>query len=46
MDYRHWIWRIPEGYRETQPKVQRQDAHEKVSSNTSYIRDIMLLVML
>ena len=46
MDYRPWTWRPPEGYRETQPSIQRQDAYEKVSGKAVYTRDITLPGML
>jgi len=46
MDYRPWTWKLPENYKETQPKILRQDAHEKVSGKAVYTRDIHLPGML
>jgi CO/xanthine dehydrogenase Mo-binding subunit len=46
MDYRPWTWKLPENYKETQPKIVRQDAHEKVSGKAVYTRDIHLPGML
>jgi CO/xanthine dehydrogenase Mo-binding subunit len=46
MDYRPWTWRLPENYQETQPRISRQDAHEKVSGKAVYTRDISLPGML
>jgi len=46
MDYRPWTWKLPEDYRETQPKIARQDAVEKASGKAVYTRDIYLPGML
>jgi len=46
MDYRPWTWKLPENYKETQPKIARQDAVEKASGNAVYTRDIYLPGML
>jgi len=46
MDYRPWTWTLPENYKETQPKISRQDAHERVSGKAVYTRDISLPGML
>jgi CO/xanthine dehydrogenase Mo-binding subunit len=46
MDYRPWTWELPENYRETQPAIKRQDAHEKVSGKAVYTRDVSLPGML
>lgn len=46
MDYRPWTWKLPENYRETQPKIARQDAYEKASGKAVYTRDINLPGML
>jgi CO/xanthine dehydrogenase Mo-binding subunit len=42
MDYRPWTWKLPENYKETQPKIARQDAVEKASGNAVYTRDVFL----
>ncbi|MBN1567754.1 MAG: molybdopterin-dependent oxidoreductase [Acidobacteria bacterium] len=42
MEYRPWTWKVPENYKETQPGIKRQDAHEKVSGKAVYTRDIYL----
>jgi len=46
MDYRPWTWKVPENYKETQPKISRQDAYERVSGKAVYTRDIHLPGML
>ncbi|NLT66548.1 MAG: molybdopterin-dependent oxidoreductase [Acidobacteria bacterium] len=46
MGYRPWTWKPPEGYKETQSSISRQDAHEKVSGKAAYTRDIVLPGML
>jgi hypothetical protein len=46
MEYRPWTWKVPENYKETQPKISRQDAHERVSGKAVYTRDIYLPGML
>jgi CO/xanthine dehydrogenase Mo-binding subunit len=46
MDYRPWTWKLPENYKETQPKISRQDAHERVSGKAVYTRDVYLPGML
>jgi xanthine dehydrogenase molybdenum-binding subunit len=46
MDYRPWTWKVPDDYRETQPKMPRQDAHERASGKAAYTRDIYLPGML
>jgi CO/xanthine dehydrogenase Mo-binding subunit len=46
MEYRPWTWKAPENYKETQGKMPRQDAHERVSGKAVYTRDIALPGML
>ena len=46
MDYRPWTWKLPEDYKERQPKIRRQDAYERVSGHAVYTRDISLPGML
>ena len=46
MDYRPWTWRLPENYKETQPAISRQDAHERVSGKAVYTRDVAFPGML
>jgi CO/xanthine dehydrogenase Mo-binding subunit len=46
MDYRPWTWKLPENYKEMEPKISRQDAHERVSGKAVYTRDIYLPGML
>ncbi len=46
MEYRPWTWKAPENYKEAQPKISRQDAHERVSGKAIYTRDIHLPGML
>ena len=40
MDYRPWTWRPPEGYKETQNTIVRQEAYEKASGKAVYTRDV------
>ncbi len=46
MEYRPWTWKVPENYKETQGKMSRQDAHERVSGKAVYTRDVSLPGML
>jgi CO/xanthine dehydrogenase Mo-binding subunit len=46
MEYRPWTWKVPENFKEMQPKMSRQDAHERTSGKAAYTRDIYLPGML
>jgi CO/xanthine dehydrogenase Mo-binding subunit len=46
MDYRPWTWKVAEDYKQTQPSISRQDAHEKISGQAVYTRDITIPGML
>jgi CO/xanthine dehydrogenase Mo-binding subunit len=46
MDYRPWTWKAPDNFKDTQNKITRQDAHEKVSGKAAYTRDLYLPGML
>jgi CO/xanthine dehydrogenase Mo-binding subunit len=45
-DFRPWTWRVPEGVTPVDTPMSRQDAHDKVSGQAVFTRDVQLPGML
>jgi CO/xanthine dehydrogenase Mo-binding subunit len=46
LEYRPWTWKIPENSADMTPTMSRQDAHERVSGQAVFTRDVYLPGML